>query len=360
MSMSNICTDLKNGYNTFTNTYIVTTSPILKRALLKDLRLSSIDFTVEKEFNNGIYLLRCDSTEKKRIEKSIFRAHRYIKHIHHVDFESTISGKLKEDIQTIKTYINGKNFNPSSTFSVQVRNINNPAYTAKDLEVALGSYIESDFGSKAFFDDKRIPKDVGQRILSILIFDNEIYAGVGNVKENLYPVSDPYRVFSRWETHICRSEFKLREALQLIGYEPKKEYIAIDLGAAPGGWSFVLAEYGLNVIAVDPADLDPRLADIPNVTHFRGKSQNFKLNNMVSLLVNDMNMEPKDSAKVVSSFSNNLYKGALVIMTIKLVNGPYDRRIQEVGDILKSGFRLLDIKLLFHNRQEVTAFFEKL
>jgi len=341
------------------NTYIVTTSPILKKAMLRSLCCSGADFSIEKEFNNGIYLLCVNSIEGQQSEEIILNSRRYIKHINKVDFKSIATGDLNKDFDIMKTFIDNNNFNVTNTFSVQVRNLKNPSYTAKDMEVKVGSYIESNFKPKAYFNDIEIPKDIGQKIMSVLIFDKEFYVGIGNVKENLYPVSDPYRIFSRWQEHICRSEFKLREALQLIGYEPRKGETAVDLGAAPGGWSFVLAEYGMNVIAVDPAELDVRLSKIREVSHFKGKSQDFKTDKKINLLVNDMNMEPRDSAEIVLSFSKNLHKGTMVIMTIKLVNGPYDQRIQEVLDTLKNEFKLIDIRLLFHNRQEVTSFFEK-
>ena len=45
-------------------------------------------------------------------------------------------------------------------------------------------------------------------------------------------------------------------------------------GAAPGGWTGYLAGRAGRVIAVDPADLDPTVLALPNVTHLRMKSEN--------------------------------------------------------------------------------------
>ena len=44
-------------------------------------------------------------------------------------------------------------------------------------------------------------------------------------------------------------------------------------GAAPGGWTGYLAGRVQRVIAVDPADLDPAVLALPNVTHLRMKSE---------------------------------------------------------------------------------------
>jgi len=327
--------------------------------MMRLLGSSGIKFVLEKEFSNGIYLLTCNSTEPEKQIKILQNSKQFIKHLFRVERVLKGSEDLEKDLTVLKEYIDTKNLEINDSFSVQVRNINNGNYTAKDLEVGLGRYIETKFSANPYFNDKEIPPDINQKIVSVLIFGKELYIGIGSVSENLYSVSDPYRIFSRWKTHISRAEFKLREALQILHYEPKKGGLAVDLGAAPGGWSLVLAEYGINVIAVDPAKLDDKLLDVKNITHFRGKSQDFHTDKKIDLLVNDMNMEPRDSANIVMSFSKNLEIGTLLIMTIKLVGGPFEKRIQEVCETLDDEFKLLDVRLLFHNRQEVTAFFEK-
>ena len=45
----------------------------------------------------------------------------------------------------------------------------------------------------------------------------------------------------------------------------------LDLGASPGGWTWVLARLGADVIAVDKAPLDPKVAAMPGV-EWRGES----------------------------------------------------------------------------------------
>lgn len=67
-----------------------------------------------------------------------------------------------------------------------------------------------------------------------------------------------------------RAYLKLWEALTLAGVHPEPGQTCIDLGAAPGGWSWVLAELGANVVAVDRAALTPTLADHPRVSNLRG------------------------------------------------------------------------------------------
>jgi 23S rRNA (cytidine2498-2'-O)-methyltransferase len=66
-----------------------------------------------------------------------------------------------------------------------------------------------------------------------------------------------------------RAYLKLWEALTVLGRYPEPGATCLDLGAAPGGWSHVLADLGAEVRAVDKAPLDPAVAARPNVTQQR-------------------------------------------------------------------------------------------
>jgi 23S rRNA (cytidine2498-2'-O)-methyltransferase len=62
-----------------------------------------------------------------------------------------------------------------------------------------------------------------------------------------------------------RAYLKLWEALTRTGRWPAPGERCLDLGAAPGGWSWALARLGAQVIAVDKAPLDPAIAAMPGV-----------------------------------------------------------------------------------------------
>ena len=64
-----------------------------------------------------------------------------------------------------------------------------------------------------------------------------------------------------------RAYLKLWEAFTLSRAWPKPGERVLDLGSAPGGWTWVLAELGAKVISVDKAPLDPRVASRSNVEH---------------------------------------------------------------------------------------------
>ncbi len=46
--------------------------------------------------------------------------------------------------------------------------------------------------------------------------------------------------------------------------------MAVDVGAAPGGWTRLLARACAPVYAIDPANLDPDVVALPNVVHIKG------------------------------------------------------------------------------------------
>ncbi len=64
-----------------------------------------------------------------------------------------------------------------------------------------------------------------------------------------------------------RAYLKLWEALALARRWPQPGERVLDIGAAPGGWTWSLADLGAEVVSVDKAPLDPRVAALPNVTH---------------------------------------------------------------------------------------------
>ena len=63
-----------------------------------------------------------------------------------------------------------------------------------------------------------------------------------------------------------RAYLKLWEACTLLGAWPQQGETCLDLGAAPGGWTWALASLGARVTTVDRAPLDPAVAAMPSVT----------------------------------------------------------------------------------------------
>ena len=68
-----------------------------------------------------------------------------------------------------------------------------------------------------------------------------------------------------------RAYLKLWEALVRLRRWPQPGERCLDLGASPGGWTWVLAKLGAEVVAIDKAPLDPKVAAMPGV-EWRGES----------------------------------------------------------------------------------------
>lgn len=66
-----------------------------------------------------------------------------------------------------------------------------------------------------------------------------------------------------------RAYLKFWEACALLRCWPAAGERCVDLGAAPGGWTWALARLGAAVKAVDKAPLDPDVAAMPGVTQFQ-------------------------------------------------------------------------------------------
>lgn len=63
-----------------------------------------------------------------------------------------------------------------------------------------------------------------------------------------------------------RAYLKLWEAFTLLASAPGPGDICLDLGASPGGWTWVLQGLGATVLAVDKAPLEPAIAALPRVS----------------------------------------------------------------------------------------------
>ncbi len=62
-----------------------------------------------------------------------------------------------------------------------------------------------------------------------------------------------------------RAYLKLWEAFTLLGSRPQPGERCVDLGASPGGWTWVLQHTGAQVVSIDKAPLAPEIAALPRV-----------------------------------------------------------------------------------------------
>ena len=163
-----------------------------------------------------------------------------------------------------------------------------------------------------------------------------------------------------------RASAKLAEAFMIfLGDEDealvKPGLRAVDLGAAPGGWTWTLINRGLRVIAVDNGPLKGDLNDNALVEHLRVDAFRYRPRRPVDWLTCDVAAPPARVARLVSDW---IAEGAArqAIFNLKL---PMKKRYDEVAHCAALMREQLDttalryelrFKQLYHDREEITGF----
>jgi 23S rRNA (cytidine2498-2'-O)-methyltransferase len=144
-----------------------------------------------------------------------------------------------------------------------------------------------------------------------------------------------------------RAYLKFWEACALLGRWPLPGDTCLDLGAAPGGWTWALAKLGARVTAVDKAPLDPEVAALPGVA-VRQESAFGMTPERVDWLCCDVVAYP---SRLLALLRRWLDAGAAgnIVCTIKF-QGDTDHATAEALAAI-DGARLLH---LFHNKHELT------
>ncbi len=152
-----------------------------------------------------------------------------------------------------------------------------------------------------------------------------------------------------------RAYLKLWEACTRFGEHPAAGETCLDLGASPGGWSWVLAQLGARVVAVDKADLDAAVSAMPEVT-FRRESA-FGLDPdrepAVDWLFSDVIAYPARLLGMVTRWID-AGKAGHILCTIKF-QGATDHDVAARFAAIP-GARLLH---LAHNKHELTFFWRR-
>jgi len=153
-----------------------------------------------------------------------------------------------------------------------------------------------------------------------------------------------------------RSCSKLEEAFFSLGRTPKVGETAVDLGAAPGGWSFVLASYGADVTAVDHGDLKmPAGVKLPGkVAHLKDNGLKYQPDGPVDWLCCDMLLGSRESLRILSQWLEDDRMRHFVV-NIKLPQAnPWPAIAEALGLLQALSWPVTKAKHLYHDRQEIT------
>ncbi len=151
-----------------------------------------------------------------------------------------------------------------------------------------------------------------------------------------------------------RAYLKLWEALSLLDNLPKAGELAVDLGASPGGWSYVMQSLGTRVIAVDKAPLEPRIAKLPRIEFRQESAFAFlpqAMTETVDWLLSDVACYPERLYEYACKWIAS-GKVRNLIFTIKLQGETDLAMLQKFKDIPNA--RVLH---LLQNKHEATLFY---
>ena len=164
-----------------------------------------------------------------------------------------------------------------------------------------------------------------------------------------FPNGEPRFVEDR-EGPPNRAYLKLWEALTVLRCYPVPGEVCVDLGASPGGWTWVLQKLGTRVIAVDKAPLDLRIGKLPNVETRRESAFAIKPADIgpVSWLFSDIACYPARLQRLVEEWlASGLCRN--MVCTIKLQGATDFAAIERFAAI--PGGRVFH---LHHNKHELT------
>lgn len=164
-----------------------------------------------------------------------------------------------------------------------------------------------------------------------------------------------------------RSTLKLAEAiLTLLSPDEQKSSLrpglaAVDLGAAPGGWSWQLVSRGLRVTAIDNGPIAASVLATGLIEHLRTDGLTWRPKKAVEWMVCDMVEQPSRIAPVMADW---LATGRCrrSIFNLKLPMKKRHEEVERCRNLIDQRMRaaglkyVLRIKHLYHDREEVTCY----
>ena len=156
---------------------------------------------------------------------------------------------------------------------------------------------------------------------------------------------------------ISRACMKMTEALQWSRLPIRDGDRCVEIGSAPGGSCQVLLERGLNVVGIDPSDMEPEVLNHPSFVHVRKRGRDLKRREFRGFhwLVSDSNVTPKhtlDTIEHIVTHRDVHIRGMLI--TLKLTNWALADAIPEYLERIRGwGYQYVRARQLSFNRHEI-------
>jgi 23S rRNA (cytidine2498-2'-O)-methyltransferase len=321
---------------------------------IEELRRMIDGVTFSQLAAGEVFLMNSPLEREETLQAVHQREPIFLRHIQAVDRTIEITGDA-EDMEQLSAVVRSA----SQQFAGK--------RTAVHIRRAHGTaFIHSASETKAVID--AVLAEVGAEpvvqqpdtIIAIYASASTLYIGFGSPRDMLSDWPGGAVRFQREEGQVSRAKFKLLEAERAFGFHYEQFRRALDIGAAPGGWTSLLLERGLRVTAVDPAELHPSIVDHPALTYLKRNASEIKLKpGSFDLFVCDMSWSPMLMSRLVLDLEAALAEEATAIITIKLMHRKPMQTIREVIAKLESVFELKKAKQLFHNREEITLYLQK-
>lgn len=327
---------------------ITTCAPSAEQIAANEVFLIDSGAKFVKRLSQGVCLFKISKTDFFTELKKAPPV--FIRHIMPVLLTFDFCG-IEEIIESLKPIFNRMDMD--IPFSVQTRVFTqNSTLTSFSFNGKISEHLVKN----GFTLDVKKPV----QIISIIEADGVIYAGLSTPVENMSKWSGGAPSYAKDGSFISRAEFKLLEALEVFGINLKAGQNALDLGAAPGGWSKILLMCGLNVTAVDPAGMSELLTG--KITHIKASAQHFFKSGAAGrfdIITNDMKMDVDDSLDILFDAKKHLADGGIIITTMKLPEKNQQKNAVRALNILKTQYSIIGARQLFHNRSEICAAAQK-
>ncbi len=151
-----------------------------------------------------------------------------------------------------------------------------------------------------------------------------------------------------------RAYMKLWELFTVEGVRPAPGARCLDMGASPGGWTWVLAKMGCEVIAVDRASLAPAVSKLKNVKTLQRNAFTLKPEDVgpIDWFFSDLICYPKDLYDLVNKWrSSGLVKN--FVCTLKFQGETDHASAREFAKITGSRLKHLSV-----NKHELTWWYQ--
>lgn len=157
---------------------------------------------------------------------------------------------------------------------------------------------------------------------------------------------------------VSRAYLKMQEGLRWAGMPARKGDYWLELGCAPGGASQALLDAGMNVVGVDPAEVDPMVAGHPQFEQIRAKSREIGVDEVTdaSWITADINVAPQytlDTVERLVTHDSMHVRGLLLTLKLLSLNLAKPNEVTAMIEQVKAwGFGDVRTRQLAHNRRE--------